>query len=104
MDLSLASGRVIQDATSGDILSFIDGEDFAILSNAPESYIQCGRRDEPPIEFDLEYRDGSPDKHYRAADGPITLDRVILAFIWYSQGDPAWQSRFRWERMDFSDT
>jgi len=101
MDLELASGRVVHDATSDDILAHIDGEEFAILSTGSESYIQCGEQNEPPYEYELEYRDGSKDRHYRAADGPITLDRVISAFIWYLQGDPAWRSKFNWERVEF---
>lgn len=102
MDLELASGRVIRGATTDDILAYIDGEDFAILSTAPETYIQCGEQREPPYEFELEYRDGSQENHYRAADGPITLDRVITAFIWYLQGDLSWRTAFRWERIVFS--
>jgi GGDEF domain-containing protein len=100
MDLELASGRVVRAATSDDILAHLDGEEFAILSTGPESYIQCGEQKEPPYEYELEYRDGSQDAHYRAADGPITLDRVISAFIWHLQGDPAWRLRFRWERIE----
>ena len=103
MDLELASGRVIHEATSDDILAHIDGEEFVILSTAPDSFIQCGEQKEPPYEFELEYREGSQDRHYRAADGPITLDRVINAFIWYLQGHPAWRSGFQWERLQFPD-
>ena len=101
MNLELASGRVVQGATSDDILAHIDGEEFAILSADPGSYIQCGEQKEPPYEYEIEYRDGSQDRHYRAADGPITLDRVTSAFIWYLEGDPAWRSKFRWERIEF---
>lgn len=101
MDLQLASGRLVRDATSDDILAHLDGEDFAILSTGPQSYIQCGAQNEPPYEYDLEYRDGSQDSHYTAVDSPITLDRVISAFIRYLQGDPEWRSRFRWERIEF---
>ncbi|WP_406697244.1 hypothetical protein V5E97_00265 [Singulisphaera sp. Ch08] len=57
--------------------------------------MQCGEQKEPPYEYELEYRDGFQDAHYRAVDGPITLDRVISAFIWYLQGDLTWRSRFR---------
>lgn len=102
MVLELASGRIIHDATAEDILAHIDGEEFAILSIAPETYIQCAGQKEPPYEFELEYREGSKDRHYRAADGPITIDRVIAAFLGYLQGDPAWRFRFRWEQMEFS--
>jgi hypothetical protein len=103
MDLELASGRLIREVTSDDIRAHIDGEEFAVLSSDPEVYIQCAERKEPPYGFELEYREGSKNRHYRAADGPLTLDRVISAFIWYLNRDPAWRSRFRWEWMDFPD-
>lgn len=101
MDLELASGRIVRDARSDDILAHLEGEDFGILSTGPESYIQCAEQSEQPDEYGLEYRDGSRDRHYRAADGPITLDRVISAFLGYPQCDSAWRSSFRWEKMEF---
>jgi hypothetical protein len=102
MDLELASGRVIRDVTPDDILAHLDGEEFAILSSGPETYIQCAGQNEPPYECELEYRDGSQANHFRVADGPITLDRVTSAFLGYLRGDPAWRSEFRWERVEFS--
>lgn len=102
MDLELASGLVIHDVTADDILVFIDGEDFAILSASPEMYIQCCEQREPPHEFELEYREGSQESHFRAVDEPITLDQVIDAFICYLEGDPSWQTAFCWERLEFS--
>jgi hypothetical protein len=100
MELALESGRVIAEATEHDILSLIDGEDFAILGPDPDTYIQCAEQKEPPYEYVLEYQDGSLDQHFQAVDGPITLDRVISAFIRYLRGDKSWRADFRWEKMD----
>jgi hypothetical protein len=100
VELTLESGRVIADATKNDILASIDGEDFAILGIDPDTYIQCAEQKEAPYEYVLEYQDGSLDRHYQAVDGPITLDRVIVAFIKYLRRDSSWQSDFRWEKMD----
>lgn len=100
MELTLESGQIIAEVTENDILSVIDGEDFAILAIDSDTYIQCAEQREPPYEYVLEYQDGSVDRHYQAADGPITLDRVISAFLKYLRNDLSWQSDFRWEKMD----
>ena len=102
MELTLESGRVIADATEADILSSVEGEDFAILGGDPDTYIQCAEQSEPPYEYILEYQEGSLERHYRAADGPVTLDRVIAAFIKYLRRDSSWRSDFRWERITLS--
>jgi hypothetical protein len=99
MELTLGSGRVIPDATEDDIRSLIAGEEFAILG--PDlTYIQCAERREPPYDYVLEYQDGSLDRHYRAVDGPITLDRVTAAFLKYRRGDASWRDDFRWEKLE----
>jgi hypothetical protein len=99
VELTLASGRVITDATEDDVRA-IDGEAFAILGIDPDTYIQCAERNGAPPEYVLEYQDGSLDRHYQAVDGPITLDRVIAAFIKYLRRDSSWRSDFRWEKME----
>jgi hypothetical protein len=102
MDLELESGRIIHDVTEADIMRFVDGEDFAILSEDSGTYIQCAEQKEPPWEYILEYQDGSLDKHYQAKDASITLDRVLAAFAKYLRGDGSWRSNFQWEKMDLS--
>ena len=97
MELTLESGRVIADPEEDDIQASIGGEEFAILGPDADTYIQCAQQGD---EYILEYQDGSPDRHYMAADGPIALDQVIAAFVKYLREDPTWQSDFRWERVD----
>jgi hypothetical protein len=99
MELTLESGRVIADATEDDIRSSIEGEDFAILAADDLNYMQCAEQTEPPDEYILEYQEGSLDEHYQAVDGPITLDRVIEAFLKYLRGDESWRFDSEWEKM-----
>jgi hypothetical protein len=100
MDLTLED-RTIRSAAENDILACIEGEDFyGILSPTDDgmTYIQCVKYDEP--KYHLEYQDGSLDKHYRATDEQITLDRVVSAFRKYLRGDSSWRDDFHWEKMD----
>jgi hypothetical protein len=99
VDLELGSGRVVPNATEDDILGLVEGEDFVILSIDSNTYIQCAEQQAPPYEYVLEYQAGSLDRHYLAADRPITLDRVISAFLKYLRGDESWQTDFEWEKM-----
>jgi hypothetical protein len=99
MDLKLESGRLIHSATESD-LACIEGEKFAILSDG-KAFIQCHvRRDELPNDYELEFQDASLDRHYRAADEQIPLDRVLPAFQKYLRGDASWRTDFRWEKID----
>ena len=102
MKLELESGFVATSPTDDDFTR-IEGEEFAILSGADaDTYLQCAERTEPPWEYILEYQDGSLDKHYRATDGPIKLDQILVAFRKYRDGDTTWLTDFTWELMDLS--
>jgi hypothetical protein len=99
MDLQL-SDRLIRDAAESDIQACVEGDDFfGVLRARPHAYISCFKLDE--TEYNLEYQDGSVDKHYRATNNPITLDGVLSAFRKYMRGDPSWRTDFRWEKMEF---
>jgi hypothetical protein len=102
MDLELDSGRAFHGVTEADLLASIEGEEFAILSKDPNTYIQCAEQVETPNEFVLEYQDGSLEDHYEATDQPVTLERVLAAFVKYLRGDESWRSDFRWQKMDIS--
>ena len=101
MKLECESGVAIDSPTLPD-LSRIDGEEFAILSRDSDTYIQCAEQDEPPWEYVLEYQEGSIQDHFRAVDGPISLQQVVAAFSKYVNGDESWKHDFQWERMDLS--
>jgi hypothetical protein len=100
MKLEFESGRIIDNATEHDVLQYLEGENFAILSADDNTYMQCAEQDEPPYEYVLEYQDGSLDRHYHAVDGPITLDRVLTAFRNFLRGDPSWRTDFHWDKLD----
>jgi hypothetical protein len=102
MTLTLASGKVVHEATEAHLRSFIDGEDFAILGASDGTYMQCAERDEEPFDYLLEYQEETLDRHYHATDGPITLERVTAAFIKYLRGDTSWRKDFQWEKLDLS--
>jgi hypothetical protein len=102
MDLQLESGRLIRHATEQDIISQIDGEEFAILSVEPDTYIQFAEQKEPPYEYVLEYQDGHTKAHFQAIDGPITWERIVSAFLKYLRGDESWHSDFRWDRLELN--
>ncbi len=100
MKLSLESGRVIANATEDDILASVEHEEFAILGIDPDTYIQCAKRQGLPNEYFLEHQDGSLDRHFQAVDRPITLDRVVSAFLRYLRLDASWRSDFQWDKME----
>jgi hypothetical protein len=100
VELTLPSGQVLADVTESALGAVIEGEDFAILGIDPHYYIRCAKRREPPSEYVLEFQDGSIAQRYQAIDGPITLGRVLSAFIKYLRHDRSWQSDFQWERTE----
>lgn len=100
MDLTL-SDRTIHRVGENDMVAWIEGENgYGILSPIEDqmTYIQCAKQDEQM--YHLEHQDGSLDKHYRAVDEQIPLDRVLSAFRKFLHGDASWRTDFRWEKMD----
>jgi hypothetical protein len=99
MDLQFDSGRFIGRARESDLVDVAD-ERFATLSDG-KAFIQCHmRRNNSPSDYDLEYRDGPEDGHYRATDKQITLDRMLSAFLKYMRGDFSWRADFQWEKLN----
>ena len=77
LQLELESGDVIPFPTDVD-LARIDGEEFAILSSTDSNtFVQCAKEFELPLEYILEYQDGSVDNHFRATDEAIPLIRIV---------------------------
>lgn len=73
------------------------GDDYAILAAGDQHYVQTavvpGRDD----FFDLEFRDGSSDRHYGTDSRPI--DEVVDVFLSYLRGDNIWRTRVEWRRV-----
>ncbi|MFO0888089.1 MAG: hypothetical protein U0790_02965 [Isosphaeraceae bacterium] len=99
MDLESASGGIIKNATAEDVLALSETQAYAILSTGRDTYLQFGRLGTTPPTYEMEYQEGSIDRHFRLADGPIPFDQVIQAFLWYLKGDSSWQKKLRWEPM-----
>jgi len=89
----------VESATEAD-LSRIGGQEFAVLVDNADAkgltYIQC---DLDLGKYALEYQDGSTEKHYRATDFRLPLDRVIEAFTKYLNDDDSWKADFQWKRL-----
>ena len=102
MSLQLKSGKLIKNATEADIMRFVEGEEFAILSAEDDTYIQSAEQKDPPFGYVLEYQAGSIDRHFRAVDDVIQLDQILRTFTKYLLRDLNWRDDFRWARMDLS--
>jgi hypothetical protein len=98
--LRLGSGRVIADLTDDDVRMAVSDAEFAVFGLDPMTYIQCAGQNEAHGVGTLEKQEGSLDRHYRAVDGPLNVDRVTGASLKDLRRELAWQSDFRWERMD----
>lgn len=83
-------------------LKSIDGKErtFAILtrSGLGMSYMQTISSAAQGLE--LEYQEGSIDKHFASTDEAIPLDQVIAAFVAYADGNDDWRGDFDWKRID----
>ena len=93
-------------------LIYVGGNDrFVILTDEErepgneEYYIQCyfgTPKTGDKNSIDLEYREGSGDKHYRCSNelsGLFGLEVVVRAFVGYLQGKEDWNSGVEWERV-----
>jgi hypothetical protein len=70
---------------------------FIIVDDGrPHSYAQARNVDGTLI---LEYRDGSPDKHFQATDVP--LDQIADALSQWAAGQRQFISRHSWQRLTF---
>lgn len=73
---------------------------YAWLEREEGTYIQAGlgpSAGAPEGKYALEYREGSPEQHYRAlAD---TLDDIAAAFTGFASGEDGWKSARNWTRL-----
>jgi hypothetical protein len=73
---------------------------YAWLARGEGSYVQVGlgpKAGVPEDRYSLEYRDGSPERHYRVVVD--NLDDVAAAFTGFAQGDTSWKSAHSWARL-----
>ena len=83
------------------VLSDLPRDEFAILSQQGEVYIQAYHNEDGT--FQLEYRAGSYDKHFGADPNVITREDVQNAFTAFLNGNPEWFKPWSWERIEFDE-
>ena len=109
MRLTLENGTVHENPDAVEIdnalrsLSWTTDNSFAILEKTDLTYMQTAQQDDPSGDpqnpfYVLEYQEGSLDQHFHAV-GPVSLERVIEAFVQFARGEDTWRQAFEWERM-----
>ena len=73
-------------------------DQYAVLTRGGERYIQTLLNSDG--SFELEYRDGSADRHFRVVDRIESADSVAATFVAYLSAD-AWKSNWEWEKVVF---
>jgi hypothetical protein len=76
-------------------------DEFAILGRAEEQYVQVYHNNDGT--FQLEYRDGSSEKHFAADSSNIDLNDVQQAFLGYLSGAADWHTSWLWQRVEFDE-
>ena len=69
---------------------------FAILTRReePSEYLQTSGEKNA---FIVEYREG--DRHFRAADTALPLDKTTALFLAYCRGSDAWRKMTEWQEV-----
>ncbi|MFI8323122.1 DUF6891 domain-containing protein [Streptomyces sp. NPDC085529] len=79
------------------------GDHFLILQRVPDLpdvYAQVWR--EGGGEYQLEYRDGCPTRHFQTKAGGAA--RVAAALAGWARGEDGWDAGFEWRLLDFPPT
>jgi hypothetical protein len=82
-------------------LADLETDAFLILSRADEEYLQTYREEDG--SFEVEYRDGSCDRHYRAESADLELQVLQGLFVAYFHGKSEWKASLTWEKVDFDE-
>lgn len=108
LTLEISDGRVIDGPTEamveGSVRGLSGANWFVILERRENQYIQAGYGEEagaPKGTYVLEYREGSPEKHWRTLSP--SLDDIVSAFLDYSRGRMDWTRAFTWTPFDAED-
>jgi hypothetical protein len=73
---------------------------YAWLKREEDTYVQAGlgpSADAPEGKYSLEYREGSPEQHYRAFVD--NLNDIAAAFTGFASGEDGWKSARNWSRL-----
>lgn len=80
-----------------------DDDHFVVVERFPEeaqAFVQAWRDDDGP--FTVEYRDGAPERHFRAESGDA--ERVVQVFLDWARGGEAWRTALDWQWADLYST
>jgi hypothetical protein len=107
--LELGTGEHLHNPDQDSIVMALSGladqeDSFAIVprpGGGDEHYMQTAVNLERGWGWILEYRNGVSTQHYRAADDPLTAERVAAALYAYGTGDESWKKNFCWELVSF---
>ncbi len=104
MILSLNDDQFLENPDEATVVSAIrklEIENFAILRRGDEDFVQTYYNDDGT--FELEFRAGSDEEHYRATDETLTNEDVAKAFAAYLTGRSDWSRDWNWEKLEFDD-
>lgn len=76
-------------------------DQFLVLSSGDNHYIQVYHHEDGT--FQLEYRDGSADRHYGTHPDETTVEDVVNAFDGYWNQTPNWSDAWAWAKVVFED-
>jgi hypothetical protein len=102
MRLDLEDGTTVVDPSPEQLRDAllglrVPGNSFAILEQQPGFYMQAVKNEDG--SYDLEYRDGSRDKHFKTSSRLMDNIDLIDAFTSYLERDDGWRRRFEWEPL-----
>jgi hypothetical protein len=103
--MEFCDGSVIDNPEPGDLRRLLQQVSernwYAILEREPGWYVQVGIGEHAgPVragKFAVEYREGTPDRHYRAL--VTSLDDVVTVFERFATGEQPQVSTFAWKRL-----
>ncbi|WP_165074580.1 hypothetical protein [Paludisphaera rhizosphaerae] len=104
VDPRVQQSRVFPEPTEEVILAnLVEGILYAVLDEAPHTYIYCAANEEASGSYWLGYRDDQAEGGWHAGDGLLGLDVVRSAFRKYLHGDRSWRVDFRWAKQEDID-
>ncbi|MFI9049617.1 DUF6891 domain-containing protein [Streptomyces sp. NPDC053427] len=80
-----------------------EGDQFAVvlrIPDEPEEFVQTLREGDGP--FAVEYRDGGPDRHFRAESADA--EQVIALMVDWARGGESWRTALEWAPADLYAT